>query len=304
MAWLTGICRNAGEVSALPGGEVSLPPLEGTTQGVVVWERVASDLGALEAPVTITIRDGRAVGIEGGESAARLGAIVAEIRDADNIGEIGIGLNPAAPDRRRDHRGEEGVRDRPYRPRRFGERVRRPGRVRGPPRWSRHGADDRIRWRDGRRRRTARVRGAGVSAQAAATGPMVTTPYPGPRARAVIERMRAVEGAGPRTGGDDPPLVVESASGSILTDPDGNRYVDLAGSFAAATIGHSHPAVTAAVRAPARTRQPRLVRLGQRRTGRLRGGARRDRARRAWTASCWGSAGPTRTTRPSSSLAR
>lgn len=96
MAWLTGICRNAGEVSAFPGGEVSLPPLEGTTQGVVVWERVASDLGALEAPVTITIRDGRAVTIAGGPSADRLRAIVAEIRDADNIGEIGIGLNPAA----------------------------------------------------------------------------------------------------------------------------------------------------------------------------------------------------------------
>jgi leucyl aminopeptidase (aminopeptidase T) len=31
MAWLTGICRNPGEVSALPGGEVSLPPVEGTT---------------------------------------------------------------------------------------------------------------------------------------------------------------------------------------------------------------------------------------------------------------------------------
>ena len=87
-----------------------------------------------------------------------------------------------------------------------------------------------------------------MSAQAAATGPLVTTPVPGPRARAVIERMRAVEGAGPRTGGDDPPLVVETAVGSILTDPDGNRYVDLAGSFAAATIGHSHPAVVAAVR--------------------------------------------------------
>jgi leucyl aminopeptidase (aminopeptidase T) len=96
MAWLTGICRNAGEVSALPGGEVSLPPLEGTSQGVVVWERVASDLGALEAPITITVRDGRAASIQGGPSADRLRVIVAEIRDADNIGEIGIGLNPAA----------------------------------------------------------------------------------------------------------------------------------------------------------------------------------------------------------------
>ena len=61
-----------------------------------MWERVASDLGALEAPVTITIRDGRAVAIEGGPSAARLRAIVDSVVDADNIGEIGIGLNPAA----------------------------------------------------------------------------------------------------------------------------------------------------------------------------------------------------------------
>ena len=96
MAWLTGICRNPGEVSALPGGEVSLPPLEGTAEGVVVWERVASDLGALVEPVRIEIHAGRATSIGGGEAADRLRAIVARVRDADNIGEIGIGLNPAA----------------------------------------------------------------------------------------------------------------------------------------------------------------------------------------------------------------
>ncbi len=96
MAWLTGICRNPGEVSALPGGEVSLPPIEGTSEGIVVWERVASDLGALEEPVRIEVRGGRAVAIDGGVAADRLRDIVATIRDADNIGEIGIGLNPAA----------------------------------------------------------------------------------------------------------------------------------------------------------------------------------------------------------------
>lgn len=95
-AWLTGICRLPGEASALPGGEVSLPPVEGTTNGVVVWERVASDLRALDQPVTITIRDGRAVDIQGGASAARLREIVERVADADNIGEIGIGLNPEA----------------------------------------------------------------------------------------------------------------------------------------------------------------------------------------------------------------
>jgi leucyl aminopeptidase (aminopeptidase T) len=95
-AWLTGICRNPGEVSALPGGEVSLPPLEGTSNGIVVWERVASDLGALDGPVTITVRDGRAIAYAGGTSASRLQRVVEDTLDADNIGEIGIGLNPAA----------------------------------------------------------------------------------------------------------------------------------------------------------------------------------------------------------------
>jgi 4-aminobutyrate aminotransferase-like enzyme len=74
------------------------------------------------------------------------------------------------------------------------------------------------------------------------------TAYPGPKAAAILERMRAVEGAGPRTGSGDP-LVVDRASGSILVDPDGNEFIDLAGSFAAATIGHSHPAVSDAVAA-------------------------------------------------------
>ncbi|HEX7345499.1 MAG TPA: aminotransferase class III-fold pyridoxal phosphate-dependent enzyme, partial [Candidatus Limnocylindrales bacterium] len=60
--------------------------------------------------------------------------------------------------------------------------------------------------------------------------------------------MRRVEGAGPRTGSGDP-LVVDHAMGSTLVDPDGNRYTDLAGSFAAATIGHSHPDVVTAVAA-------------------------------------------------------
>jgi 4-aminobutyrate aminotransferase-like enzyme len=81
-----------------------------------------------------------------------------------------------------------------------------------------------------------------------AAGPLVATAYPGPRARRIIERMRAIEGAGPRTGGDDAPLVVAEASGSTIVDPDGNRFIDLAGSFAAATVGHAHPDVVAAIR--------------------------------------------------------
>ena len=67
-----------------------------------------------------------------------------------------------------------------------------------------------------------------------AAGPRIVTPYPGPAAREVIARMRAVETAGPRTGGPDDPLVVAEAHGATLVDPDGNEFVDLAASFAAA----------------------------------------------------------------------
>jgi 4-aminobutyrate aminotransferase-like enzyme len=79
--------------------------------------------------------------------------------------------------------------------------------------------------------------------------PRVVVPYPGPKARQVIERLQAVEGSGPRTGPPGEPLIVDRASGATLFDPDGNAFVDLAGSFAAATVGHAHPAVTEAIRA-------------------------------------------------------
>ena len=81
-----------------------------------------------------------------------------------------------------------------------------------------------------------------------ATAPRIVTPYPGPEARRIIDRMRAVEGAGPRTGGTEDPLVVAEAHGATIVDPDGNEFVDLAASFAAANVGHTHPDVTEAIR--------------------------------------------------------
>ncbi len=81
-----------------------------------------------------------------------------------------------------------------------------------------------------------------------AIGPRIVRPYPGPNAVRIVERMRAVEGAGPRTGGADDPLVVAEAHGATIVDPDGNEFVDLAASFAAANLGHSHPDVIAAIR--------------------------------------------------------
>ncbi len=94
--WLTGVCRNPGEVSAFPGGEVSFPPLEGTAEGIVVVERVMTDLGAIEEPITWIVKEGEAVEIRGGDDAQRLLDVIAGVPHARNIAELGIGLNPAA----------------------------------------------------------------------------------------------------------------------------------------------------------------------------------------------------------------
>lgn len=94
--WYTAIVREPGEISAFPGGEVSFPPLEGTSNGVIVFERVVTDLGGIAEPIRITVRDGEAVGIEGGEDAERLHRLVEGVPGGTNIGELGIGLNPAA----------------------------------------------------------------------------------------------------------------------------------------------------------------------------------------------------------------
>lgn len=94
--WLTGICREPGQISALPGGEVSLPPVEGTTNGKVVIERVMTDIGVISDPIVWTVRDGLVTDITGGSEADRLREHVAGVANATNVGELGIGLNPAA----------------------------------------------------------------------------------------------------------------------------------------------------------------------------------------------------------------
>jgi leucyl aminopeptidase (aminopeptidase T) len=94
--WYTGIVRKPGEVSAFPGGEVSFPPLEGTANGVIVFERVVTDLGGISHPIRIAVRDGLAVAITGGVDAERLRALIDGVPGGDNIAELGIGLNPMA----------------------------------------------------------------------------------------------------------------------------------------------------------------------------------------------------------------
>jgi 4-aminobutyrate aminotransferase len=78
--------------------------------------------------------------------------------------------------------------------------------------------------------------------------PRIVTPPPGPRARAVIERDARVMSQNFRK---DYPLVAERASGAMVEDPDGNRYLDFAAGIAVVATGHCHPEVVAAIKAQA-----------------------------------------------------
>lgn len=78
-----------------------------------------------------------------------------------------------------------------------------------------------------------------------ATAPSIKTKLPGPKATALIEKdSRFVSQHYKR----DYPLVVEEASGMVVTDPDGNRFLDFAAGIAVCATGHCHPRVVAAIR--------------------------------------------------------
>jgi 4-aminobutyrate aminotransferase len=74
--------------------------------------------------------------------------------------------------------------------------------------------------------------------------PSITTPLPGPRAKALIERDEKFSSPSYTR---DYPLVVDRALGSVVQDVDGNRFIDLAAGIAVCATGHCHPDVVAAV---------------------------------------------------------
>jgi len=75
--------------------------------------------------------------------------------------------------------------------------------------------------------------------------PHIVTELPGPKARELIARDEAV--ASPSLTRAYP-LVAESGSGMVVTDVDGNRFLDFAAGIAVCSTGHSHPKVVAAIK--------------------------------------------------------
>jgi 4-aminobutyrate aminotransferase len=76
------------------------------------------------------------------------------------------------------------------------------------------------------------------------TEPIIKTSLPGPRAKAVIDRDKAVVSPSYTRGY---PLVMERGYGAMVEDVDGNVFLDCAAGIAVNATGHAHPDVVRAI---------------------------------------------------------
>ncbi|GAC1540206.1 MAG: hypothetical protein NVS2B17_16270 [Candidatus Velthaea sp.] len=77
---------------------------------------------------------------------------------------------------------------------------------------------------------------------------LLRTEIPGPRSRELRALIERYEARGVTYIGDEYPVFWESAHGSLVTDVDGNRYIDLTSAFGVANTGHANERVGAAIR--------------------------------------------------------
>jgi 4-aminobutyrate aminotransferase/(S)-3-amino-2-methylpropionate transaminase len=76
------------------------------------------------------------------------------------------------------------------------------------------------------------------------SGISLVTEIPGPGSRAIVARREA---ATPSGASKLTQIAVASAHGALVTDVDGNRFIDLAGGIGMLAVGHTPPAVVSAL---------------------------------------------------------
>lgn len=77
--------------------------------------------------------------------------------------------------------------------------------------------------------------------------PQIRTEVPGPRSRALAGELRRWESPNVTYVSPEFPVFWESAAGCLVTDVDGNVFLDLSAGFGAAAVGHTNPRVASAI---------------------------------------------------------
>jgi leucyl aminopeptidase (aminopeptidase T) len=91
-----GELGNRGAFGNLPCGEGFIAPLEGTAEGTLVVDGSIAEVGLLDTPVALTIREGHLVEATGEDGARLTELLTAHGEDGTNVAELGIGTNEEA----------------------------------------------------------------------------------------------------------------------------------------------------------------------------------------------------------------
>ncbi|MGB2691685.1 MAG: aminopeptidase [Thermodesulfobacteriota bacterium] len=94
----TGLNYNPGDFSNLPAGEAYVAPMEGKSEGVIVFDGSMAGVGILKDEViNVKVEEGYATEITGGPGAERLYSIMEPFgKLAFNLAELGIGTHDKA----------------------------------------------------------------------------------------------------------------------------------------------------------------------------------------------------------------
>jgi len=83
--------------AALPPGEAPTCPVEGTTNGTIVFDYSMDSLGKLSTPLALKVKGGEVVSVSGdGEDVHAIEQLFERDKTARNIAEFAIGTNPHA----------------------------------------------------------------------------------------------------------------------------------------------------------------------------------------------------------------
>ena len=93
----TGMVHEPGQFSNLPAGEGCAAPVQGSMQGVLVIDGSFPEIGKIETPVRVFVKDGYAARIIGKKEADHIRQMLRPFgKLGRNIAEVGIGTNPHA----------------------------------------------------------------------------------------------------------------------------------------------------------------------------------------------------------------
>jgi leucyl aminopeptidase (aminopeptidase T) len=91
-----GELSTRGAFGNLPCGEGFIAPIEGTVNGTLVVDGSIAEIGQVETPVALTIRDGHLVEATGSDGARLMELLTAHGEEGTNVAELGIGTNEEA----------------------------------------------------------------------------------------------------------------------------------------------------------------------------------------------------------------